>query len=116
MRFGHIELFVKDLLVARKFYEDVLGFELVAIQGENFVWLKLGETEILLRPGMPQTSGHRYEDARIGLVMYTDDLPKTADGLQKRGLVFRDVVESEKCMSFMDPDGNWFQLVNPNDL
>ena len=53
MKFGHLELFVNDPLASLPFYRDVLGFEVVTVQAKSFVWLKLGEQEILLRPGRP---------------------------------------------------------------
>ena len=53
LKFGHIELFVRDPLNARQFYEEVLGFEVVDVQGDAFVWLKIDAIEILLRRGTP---------------------------------------------------------------
>lgn len=46
MKIGHIELFVTDVGHARQFYEEVLGCELVAVQAEQFIWLKLGDAEL----------------------------------------------------------------------
>ena len=51
LNFGHIELFVTDPLGAMTFYRDVLGFEVETVQRDKYVWLKLGGTTILLRPG-----------------------------------------------------------------
>lgn len=50
IRFGHIELFVASPQESKRFYRDVLGFEVTVEQGEDFIWLKSGEVEILLRP------------------------------------------------------------------
>ena len=33
MKVGHLELFVKDPVVSKDFYESTLGFEVVAEQG-----------------------------------------------------------------------------------
>jgi catechol 2,3-dioxygenase-like lactoylglutathione lyase family enzyme len=112
MRIGHIELFVRDPLISCKFYHDVLGFEVIAVQGRN-VWVKLDQTEILLRPGEPPQSTANYGGA--GLVLYTDDLQATAAALQARGLKFSGTDGSPKCLTFHDPNGHWFQLVNPKD-
>jgi len=114
MRFGHIELFVTDPLRSKEFYQDVLGFE-VTLQDDQLVWLKKGALEILLRPGNPPPSGPNYEHARLGLVLYTTDVEEMLAELQDRGLVFKGTVDSDKCHTFTDLDGNWFQLVNPND-
>jgi catechol 2,3-dioxygenase-like lactoylglutathione lyase family enzyme len=40
MKIGHIELFVKDPLASKEFYESVLGFEVIAVQGSDFVWVR----------------------------------------------------------------------------
>jgi catechol 2,3-dioxygenase-like lactoylglutathione lyase family enzyme len=115
MRIGHIELFVTDPARARKFYEDVLGFELVETQGERIVWLKSGDALILLRPGTPHDASADYQSARSGTVLYTDDLAAAMQTLRSRGLVFNGCDGSDACPTFTDPDGNWFQLVDPSD-
>jgi catechol 2,3-dioxygenase-like lactoylglutathione lyase family enzyme len=115
MKFGHLEIFVSDPQASKHFYQDVLGFELTVDQGGGLYWLQKGAVEILLRPGKPTRTPARYEDAPSSFVFYTDDLQATMQELQQRGLVFRGTVDSEKCFTFTDPDGNWFQLVNPND-
>ena len=48
MKFGHIELFVKDTEASLNFFINVLGFELEADQGDS-KWVKIGNIEILLR-------------------------------------------------------------------
>lgn len=115
MKIGHIELFVEDAQASRKFYESDLGFEVVAVQNEDLVWVKSGDMEILLRKGKPSNSG-KYETSNNGIVLYTDDLPSAAQELTSRGLKFKGTVDKEKCLTFTDLDGHWFQLVNPNDL
>jgi catechol 2,3-dioxygenase-like lactoylglutathione lyase family enzyme len=115
LKIGHTELFVKDPLASRRFYEEVLGFEVVAVQQERFVWLKLGETEILLRPTQAPPNAPDYQHAHVGIVLYTDDLEKTAAALKTRGLEFKGTDGPDCCLTFTDPDGHWFQLVNPED-
>ncbi len=93
IKLGHIEVFVKDPMASKEFYSGVLGFELDKIQQDKFVWLRAGEYTILLRPAA--------ESER------TD--------LENKGLVFKGTDGSERCLTFTDPDGNWFQLVNPDE-
>src|SRR5947207_2148984 len=114
MTFGHIEFFVNDPLASREFYQDILGFELVAIQNDRFVWLKLGFVEILLRPGRGDVSPS-YAQASSTIVLYTADLDSTITLLTSRGLRFSGTDGSPKCPTFQDPDGHWFQLVNPRE-
>ena len=110
MRMGHIELFVRDPLASKAFYVDVLGFDLVDVQGGRFVWVKLGEREILLRQGTHPEPAVSYQQAGAGIVLFTDDVEAAAGRLRERGLEFRGTDGSESCLTFMDPDGNWFQL------
>jgi len=115
MRIGHIELFVRDPIKSKAFYSNVLGFTVVDVQGEEFVWLQNGTTEILLRPGVPPSPVAEYAEAPAGIVLYTDNLPETKRQLEAKGLEFRGTDGSAKCQTFTDPDGHWFQLVNPQD-
>jgi catechol 2,3-dioxygenase-like lactoylglutathione lyase family enzyme len=114
MRIGHLELFVSDPQRSRAFYEDVLGFEVETVQaGGSFVWLKLGESSLLLRPERDSPEAAAYRNAACAIVLYTDDLPARMEELRGRGLAFRGTDGSPGCPTFTDPDGNWFQLVDP---
>jgi len=116
MKLGHIELFVRDVDAARTFYIDVLGLDLIEVQPGGFVWVAAGDVSILLRPiraGESHPAASAYAEAACGLVLYTDDLNRTAAQLRSRGLVFGGNDGSPKCLTFADPDGHWFQLVNP---
>ena len=115
MKFGHLELTVKDTAAARRFYEVALGGELVSDQGE-FVWYRLGSLEVLLRPGEPPAERARYALAPIGIVLYTDDLPDAVEGLRGHGVDVSPLENEPGCYSFRDPDGHWFQLVDPSDF
>lgn len=113
MRFGHIEIFSSDPLKAKDFYVDVLGFEVEEIQHDKFVWLRMNDTVILLRPGNNVNKAGEYSSSNSGFVFYTDDPEKTGNELIKRGLKFKGTDGPETCLTFTDPDGNWFQLVDP---
>ena len=113
MRIGHIELFVKDPLAAKDFYTAVLGAALVDEHADGrIVWVKLGDVEILLRQGEPGESPDIYKLSRSGICLYTDDLETEVARLKLRGLAFEGD-DGQGCPTFRDPDGNWFQLVNP---
>ncbi|MCY7362674.1 MAG: VOC family protein [Ignavibacteria bacterium] len=114
MEFGHIEIFVKEPMKAKEFYEKVLGFEITEIQNNKFVWMKFGENEFLLRPGKHSIICSEYKESDIGFVFYTEDVQKKKEELISKGLEFKGTDGSEECLTFTDTDGNWFQLVNPN--
>ena len=114
MRFGHIELFVAEPLESMTFYRDILGFSVTTIQADKYVWLQLGSQELLLRPIDGLIDSNRasaYEQTAIGLVLYSDNVAVTVSKLQARGIDF--VPLPDGCVSFADPDGHWYQLVNP---
>ena len=68
MTIGHTELFVRDPLASRDFYQRVLEFEVVTMQGPN-VWLTLGAVEVLLRPGRAGSGDRGYQDASTAIVL-----------------------------------------------
>jgi hypothetical protein len=51
----------------------------------------------------------------VAFVLYTDDLEGSPQRLVDHGVEINETVDSDKCYTFTDPDGNWFQLVDPND-
>jgi len=121
MRVGHIELFVADPIKSGDFYASALGFRLVGVQEESFVWLELDGVEILLRPARADRGvgeGPRatdYEDSQTGIVLYTHELAENVASLQEMGVSVERLKDSSDCFVFQDPDGNWFQLVDPSD-
>lgn len=115
MRIGHVELFVRDTEKSKKFYADVLGFEIIAEQPGGMVWLKLEEMEVLLRPGKTHLAGSSYAEAPIAFALYVKDLGKAMAVLGRRGLEFTGD-DGEGCPTFRDPDGHWFQICNPSTI
>lgn len=111
MKIGHIELFVSDPLASKDFFVNVLGFELVDNQEDQFIWLRLGEQEILLRKRASETTAAPFHQAHSNIVFYTEDLSATRTQLEQRGLKFEG--EDQGCPIFKDLDGHWFQLVDP---
>jgi catechol 2,3-dioxygenase-like lactoylglutathione lyase family enzyme len=115
VKLGHTEILVTDPQAAKRFYVDVLGFELEADQGGQFFWVSMGDALFLLRPGRTAPPAADYGSAASALVLYTDDLDGEIERLEARGLEFAGTDGSDRCPTFRDPDGNWFQLVNPAD-
>ena len=104
MRLGHTEVFVRDVAVARAFWEGVLGFDVVEVQhGGRIVWLRLGESQVRPRPaqawrrcparaprrrwravdGLPRLAGDVGRDARHRPV-YVDRSPDLGRGRAPR--------------------------------
>lgn len=112
---GNIELFAADPTASKAFYMEILGFELVAEQPGPCVWLKCGNQEILLRPRRKAHPAESYDQSRIALVLYTDSYDRAVRELVERGLRFGAPDGGDRCATFADPDGNWFQLVDPTE-
>lgn len=113
MHGGHIELFVEDPEAARKWYELVLKAEFLREQADGMIqWIKLGDTEIMLRPGAPGEPPDIYRQARSAIVLYTDDIDDTVAALKSRGLAFEGDDGPDRP-TFRDRDGNWFKLMRP---
>ena len=113
MYLGHTELFVKDPRASRDFYERVLGFTVTDVQHNGaIIWLQLGDRVILLRVGVRPPTAPNYQRAGQALVFFSDDLAAEMRALESRGLVFNGD-DGPGCPTFTDPDGNWFQLVDP---
>lgn len=107
MRIGHIELPVSDPLASARFYIDALGFESV-VEDERVSWLALDGMELQLRHGSPHTVGDDQNE--VNLVVYSDDIGADLRRLQQAGVVTE---ERANCHHFQDPDGYWWQLVDP---
>ncbi|MCB9464288.1 MAG: VOC family protein [Candidatus Eisenbacteria bacterium] len=58
-------------------------------------------------------AGQTYRDSLSALVLYTDDLAAEAARLRGRGVRFEGD-DGPGCLTFRDPDGNWFQLTDPS--
>ncbi|MBX2804317.1 MAG: VOC family protein [Myxococcales bacterium] len=106
LSFGHIEIPVTDPQRSLRFYRDVLGFGVEQVQGERYVWLTSGAVTVLLHPDL------RPGDTEANLVLYTHTLDDEVARLRAAGV---SLTREGTCVSFADPDGNRFQLVDPGD-
>lgn len=101
MKLGHLEIEANDPLATMRFYVDELGYELVANQGDRFIWVKKDGVEVLLRPAA--------DYPLPSMVYYSDDPESDAKRL---GLPFE---RKGNCFHLADADGTSIQIVNPND-
>ena len=112
MQIGHYEIFVRNPVDSIAFYRDALGFEVVEIQAERYVWLRSGESLLLLRPSTAAHDDASYQSTSIATVLYSDDLAAATARLAEHGVAIRGD-DGPGCLTFTDPDGHWFQLVDP---
>lgn len=114
-------LAVRDMRVARDFYEDTLGFEPVAHEGDDVVTYRSGDCRFLVyrsdfagtnrATAMTWPVGDRIEDvaealAAKGIVFEHYDMP----GMRLEGDLH--VGHGMKVAWFKDPDGNILNIVS----
>ena len=113
---------VKDVSRSIDFYTNQLGFHLDDKHLPAFAQVSIGELKLILSG--PGASGSRKmpdgEDQKPGgwnrVILRVDDLPSCIDELQKKGLRFRNEMETGpggKQIQLDDPDGNPLELFEP---
>jgi catechol 2,3-dioxygenase-like lactoylglutathione lyase family enzyme len=113
-------LAVKDLAVARKFYEGVLGLKVAEANEEAFTFKSGRSTVIVYRSQFAGTNKATAANWLVG-----PDIEKVAQGLRGKGVSFEHydlpgmtlqgdvhVGGDLKAAWFKDPDGNIIALMN----
>jgi catechol 2,3-dioxygenase-like lactoylglutathione lyase family enzyme len=124
MRFGHLEILVRDLTLARAFWEDGAGGVLTSLQGPadapRFAWIDLGGGTVLLRADHPERSSAAcvggpgdaaYGDRGPALVLYAPDVRAAVARFAAKG--FPVCGDDGGCPVLRCPDGTWVQIVDP---
>jgi catechol 2,3-dioxygenase-like lactoylglutathione lyase family enzyme len=97
---------VRNLDEGRSFYQDVLGFEELAVDFDaRWSELRRGEMEIGLAEGEPEETGVAHVDVT--------DLKGEAERLREAGVEVGIVLEltgEMRLLDVFDPDGNRIQL------
>ncbi|WP_418129921.1 VOC family protein [Variovorax sp. 375MFSha3.1] len=114
-------LAVKDLAVARRFYEDTLGLSQVDAEGDEVIVYRSGNTRINVYRS--QFAGTNQATAVTWAV--DGDIERVVDALKSRGVSFEHydmpdtklvgdlhVMGDMKVAWFKDPDGNILNLIN----
>lgn len=100
---------VRDLVAARRFYADLLGFEEIYHDAEgSWARLRNGSMEIGLTEGEPEEGGVATIDVT--------DVKAEAERLRESGVEVGTVLELHgdiRLLDVFDPDGNRIQLAQP---
>jgi catechol 2,3-dioxygenase-like lactoylglutathione lyase family enzyme len=112
---------VRDLTVAKKFYESILGLKLVDAQDSEALTYQAGRSKILVYRS--QYAGSNKATAATWVI--GNDIEKVVQGLRGKGVTFEhytmpglilkgDIHEGNgmKAAWFKDPDGNIHALVS----
>ncbi|HEY0527664.1 MAG TPA: VOC family protein [Gemmatimonadaceae bacterium] len=111
---------VKDLAKARRFYEGVLGFEVIRTEGNAAVAYRSGKTELLVYQS--QFAGSNQATAATWIV---PDVEELVNALREKGVTFErydfpgmqrkgdiHIAGHLRNAWFRDPDGNILGLVS----
>jgi catechol 2,3-dioxygenase-like lactoylglutathione lyase family enzyme len=116
-RLMYLTLYVRDLAVSRRFYEDVLLLRALDPDAASVsyrighVILSLhGATDLVVRHG-------DRPDRSVTLTLLVDDMQVVRAALEDRGARLRSTKTSRAgtMVDFYDPDGHWFSLYEPSD-
>ncbi len=110
----HITLRVNDLERSKRFYQDVLGFD-VQTPVSNLSFFQTGPTVVALRPPLPGTPhGDRFSEYRVGVdhmafaVPNRGELDKVVKAVRTAGVhtegVELDPTLHKEYVCFRDPD------------
>jgi glyoxylase I family protein len=113
---------VEDVQRSIAFYTDVLGFRLDHERLPAFGQVSIGDVKLILSgPGAsgsrPMPDGRQQQPGGWNrIILRVDDLPARIDELKKRGVRFRNAMETGpggKQIQLDDPDGNPIELFEP---
>lgn len=122
LSFHGVRYQVKHVGAAVDFYTKQLGFQVERQQLPQFATVSLGPLHLLLSgPGAsgsrPMPDGQRQEPGGWNrVVLRVTDLPSRIEELKKRGVRFRNEMETGpggKQIQLLDPDGNPIELFEP---
>lgn len=116
----HISLRTSNLVRSRRFYHEMLGFDII-FESDELCLVKAGNGMIGLRAPAPETQpGDSFDPFRVGMdhVAFSctgmDELKRVADGLEQAGIWNTGVKEltafGAHYVGFKDPDGIKLEL------
>ena len=126
MKIGHIELFVKDPLASREFYESVLGFKSIS-NFPNFVSLTRENVELMFivpqdDPDDCKDPGNKEEFfpkpiLTGSLFIVTEQVDKLWEAVKDKATIKTSIADREYYMrDFSILDNNGYELVFGQDI
>jgi catechol 2,3-dioxygenase-like lactoylglutathione lyase family enzyme len=116
-RLSHVLLYVNDLPVSRRFYEDGLGLRLIESDACSAKY-DTGQTRLHLQRASDHGVTLATRDHSADLTFLVDDLDSVRRDLENGDITFSDTLRYEigATVNFSDPDGHWFSLYEPSPL
>jgi len=118
----HVTVYVNDQDAARDFYRDRLGFGVTddAEFGPGMRWLAVlppgGQTNLVLFKAGPGPMGEKTAGGFSGMVLHTPHIDALHADLTAKGVRITQEIRDlpwGRDLSFEDPDGNGFNVVQP---
>lgn len=118
---GALAIYVTDMKKAKKFYTEILGFEVSAEIGPNLCFLKSksGDIHIYMEGGNKPTSIDNQSTRLSFFLQAEDSASETYAALKAAGVKLLQeapelVGDDTYCFQFEDPDGNIIEVAgNP---
>lgn len=115
-----ISLFVEDVAVAKRFYQNVFGAETIfedevsaALRFDNFILnlLHVGSAGEIIEPDLP---GARNAGSRFQLSVWIDDVDAVCARLAEHGVILlagpKDRLWGKRTANFVDPAGHSWEV------
>jgi catechol 2,3-dioxygenase-like lactoylglutathione lyase family enzyme len=123
IKLDSIQIFVSDIVKAKKWYTEVLGMKLIKEYPEiKSLLMELGDVEFYVETPTPEW-GEGWNTVKIGgrtpIIFKTKDIKQTVEELKRKGVRFVEEISKRPWGQlkavFVDPDGNEFNLVQVID-
>jgi catechol 2,3-dioxygenase-like lactoylglutathione lyase family enzyme len=111
----HVVLHVKDLERAKRFYIDLLGFE-VAHESSSQSFLHCGSQQVALftmRDGSDIHAGSEMN--HMALRLQSGEYEEVKATLEAAGVKVHGRPGDDRCIYFDDPDGHHLQVLTPRE-
>jgi catechol 2,3-dioxygenase-like lactoylglutathione lyase family enzyme len=111
-------IFVRDMPVMRRFYEDILGFPLLRELSSSWIEYRVGDNTLALaKPGLTAADDptpHGSASLQLAFKVSASEVDQCADELVRQGVHLlsppSDQAFGHRTLFFRDPDGNLLEV------
>ncbi len=110
----YFQYYVTDFGRARKFYGDVLGFNIAWDMGDDVGWIEYALPVKGAKIGLNLVTEGKVKPSSAKLTLDVTDIEKMKDYLTSKGVKTDEITDIPNMVSYFnikDPDGNPIQIV-----